>query len=305
MIIVTGSSGFVGSNLRSYLEKKSEKILGVSRTPSEYEVDYKKINTTLLNTTNSFVHLAGKAHDLKKTSDEAEYFKVNTELSKKLFNQFLESTCEVFIYMSSVKAAADSVKEILTEQKIPNPMTSYGKSKLAAENYILSKKISNDKRVYILRPCMIHGPGNKGNLNLLYKLVQTGIPYPLGIYKNKRSFLSIENLCFVIRELILKRPESGIFNVADDTPISTNNLIKIIAKTMGKKSKIWCVPKIIVNVFAKIGSIFKLPFNKDNLQKLTENYIVSNSKIKETLNVEFPVSTISGFTNTIKSFEDI
>ena len=302
MIIVTGSSGFVGSNLRSYLEKKGGETLGVSRTPSEYEVDYKKINTALINTANSFVHLAGKAHDLKNTSQEAEYFEVNTELSKKLFDQFLESNCKVFIYMSSVKAVADSVKGILTEQKVPNPITSYGKSKLAAENYILSKKISNDKRVYILRPCMIHGPGNKGNLNLLYKLVQMGIPYPLGKFKNKRSFLSVENLCFVIQELLLKRPESGIFNIADDTPISTNKLIEIIASCIDKKSKIWSIPIVIVSFFGKIGTLCKLPFTENTLQKLTENYIVSNSKIKEVLCIELPVSTIKGFINTIKSF---
>jgi nucleoside-diphosphate-sugar epimerase len=304
MIILTGSSGFVGSNLRSYLERKGEEILGVSRSPSEYEVDYKKINIALLNTTNSFVHLAGKAHDLKKTSEEAAYFEVNTELTKRLFDQFLESTCEVFIYMSSVKAAADTVKGILTEHKVPNPITAYGKSKLAAENYISSKKLPKDKRVYILRPCMIHGPGNKGNLNLLYQLVKKGIPYPLGAFENKRSFLSIENLCFVIQELLLKRPESGIFNMADDIPISTNKLIEIIASAIDKKSKIWCIPIVIVSFFGKIGTLCKLPFTEDTLQKLTENYIVSNSKIKEVLRIELPISTITGLINTIKSFNN-
>ena len=304
MIILTGSSGFVGSNLRSYLERRGEQILGVSRTPSEYEVDYKVINSTLLNTSHSLVHLAGKAHDLKKTSEESVYFEVNTELTKRLFDQFLDSKCEVFIYMSSVKAAADSVKGILTEKNVPNPFTAYGKSKLAAENYISSKKLPKNKRVYILRPCMIHGPGNKGNLNLLFKLVKKGIPYPLGAFENKRSFLSIENLCFVIQELLLKRPQSGVFNIADDTPISTNKLVEIIASSIDKKSRIWSIPIVIVSFFGKIGTLCKLPFTENTLQKLTENYIVSNSKIKKVLRIELPISTIRGFLNTFKSFNN-
>ena len=84
-----------------------------------------------------------------------------------MFDQFLKSDCETFIYMSSVKAVVDQADGILTENVKPNPITVYGKSKLAAEEYILSRKNLKNKRVYILRPCMIHGPNNKGNLNLL------------------------------------------------------------------------------------------------------------------------------------------
>ncbi|MDP4679990.1 MAG: nucleoside-diphosphate-sugar epimerase, partial [Cyclobacteriaceae bacterium] len=99
------------------------------------------------------------------------------------------------------------------------------------EEYIQSQPLPQGKSYYILRPCMIHGPGNKGNLNLLYKLISNGIPYPLAAFENKRSFLSVENLCFVIREL-LERDDipSGIYNVSDDEVLSSNTLIKLIAK---------------------------------------------------------------------------
>ena len=102
--------------------------------------------------------------------------------------------------LSSVKAAADEINGELTEEIIPKPSTHYGKSKLLAEEYILSKVLPPGKRVYIIRPCMIHGPGNKGNLNLLYQLVRKNVPWPLASFDNKRSFCSIENLCFVIKE---------------------------------------------------------------------------------------------------------
>ena len=303
MEIITGSSGFVGSNLSPYLEKKHKKVLGVSRSPSDGEVDYKKINITLLNNSNSFVHLAGKAHDLKKTSEDKDYYEVNTELTKRLFDQFLKSDCETFIYMSSVKAVADQADGVLTENVKPNPITVYGKSKLAAEEYILSRKNLKNKRVYILRPCMIHGPNNKGNLNLLYSFVSKGIPYPFGKYLNRRSFVSIENLCFIIKELIdNSKIESGIYNIADDTSLSTIDLVKVISEVLCKPTRILKLPKLFVRFIAKVGDLFPIPINSERLLKLTENYEVSNLKIKNAIQKKLPLSSIEGIKKTIASF---
>lgn len=301
-ILITGITGFVGVNLKKYLEHKFS-ILGISRIKDNQTISYQDLDIKQLNDTKAFIHLAGKAHDLKKTSKDNEYFEVNTELTKKLFNQFLENKCEVFIYMSSVKAVADEVLTILEEDVVPNPVTVYGKSKLAAEEYILSQKLPNNKRVYILRPCMIHGPNNKGNLNLLYSFVSKGIPYPFGKYENKRSFLSVENLCFVIKELIENPIKSGIYNVADDDALSTKELVKTIGQATNKKVNIWNLPKSIINLIAKVGDILPLPINTERVQKLTENYVVSNNKIKKQLNKEFPLNVKQGITITIKSFK--
>lgn len=301
--IITGNKGFVGSNLTLFLNKKAKYCKGVSRNPINDEISYDALNAALLNQSKSFIHLAGKAHDLKKTSQDQEYFKVNTELTKRLFDQFLESDCEVFIYMSSVKAAADEVFGILTEEVIPNPLTSYGKSKLASEVYILSKKIPKDKRVYILRPCMIHGPNNKGNLNLLYSFISKGIPYPFGKYENKRSFVSLKNLCFIINELLEnKNIASGIYNIADDNPLSTNELVNIIGLVRNKRSKILNIPKSSIYLLAKIGDILPLPINSERLQKLTENYVVSNAKIIKAIGKSLPLSAVEGIEKTVISF---
>jgi nucleoside-diphosphate-sugar epimerase len=303
MIIITGITGFVGSNLRSYLYKKKKKILGASRNTSLGEVHYSQINKTLLNNTNYFIHLAGKAHDLKKTSEDLIYYKVNTELTKKLFDEFIESTCKVFIYMSSVKAAADSFEGVLTEDFTPKPITAYGKSKFAAEEYILSKKNLKDKRVYILRPCMIHGPNNKGNLNLLYSFVSKGIPYPFGKYINSRSFVSVENLCFIINELMDNdKIASGIYNIADDDSISTIDLVKLMSEVLGTPNRILKLPKLFISFLAKIGDFLPIPINSERLLKLTENYVVSNLKIKNAINKKLPLSSIEGIKKTITSF---
>lgn len=294
-IIITGSTGFVGQNLSKYLSEHSFFIQAISLRNFNWEMNFKA---------DTIIHLAGKAHDTKNISDASEYFKINTDLTEKLFDLFLKSEIQDFIYFSSVKAIADEVVEVLYENNHANPKTAYGLSKLKAEEYILSKEIPSGKRVFIIRPCMIHGPGNKGNLNLLYQLVAKGFPWPLGAFDNKRSFLSIENLCFIIKEILEnKNIPSGIYHVADDESLSTNELIKLIGISLDKKTRIWNIPSILIITIAKLGNYLRLPLNTERLQKLTENYIVSNAKLKKELKKELPVSAKEGLIKTINSFK--
>jgi nucleoside-diphosphate-sugar epimerase len=287
---ITGSSGFVGTSVLKAFGK--EKFYLWQRN-----VQIK------LNGKYVLIHLAGKAHDLNNISNPHEYYQVNTELTKNLFNAFLASESKVFIILSSVKAAADEVESELTELHQPNPITHYGKSKLLAEQYIFSKEIPNDKRVYVLRPCMIHGPENKGNLNLLYKIVSKNIPWPLGAFQNKRSFCSIDNLMFIFKELIEREDiPSGIYNVADDEPLSTNELIGLISKSQNRTPKVWNFSKMFIEGVASIGDKLHLPLNTERLQKLTSSFVVSNAKIKAAIGKPLPVSSREGLLKTFKSF---
>ena len=294
-IIITGATGFVGKNLSKFLKEKGHHISPLSLRKA-WELDQNA---------EAIIHLAGKAHDTKNTSAEKEYFEINTELTKKLFEEFLNTSAQDFIYFSSVKATADTVEGFLDENHKSNPQTPYGKSKLYAEEYLLSQKLPENKRLFIIRPCMIHGPGNKGNLNLLYKFVQKGIPYPLAAFENKRSFLSIDNLNFLILEMLSnKNVGSGIYNFADDEVLSTNELVKLIANTSGKKEKLWKISSKLISATAKMGDVMKLPLNSERLKKLTENYWVSNQKIKNALGIDqLPVSASEGLEKTIKSFK--
>ena len=182
-IIITGSSGFVGTNLIRYL---------YSRGLNDLEtINLRNSNWTskMDKQINAIIHLAGKAHDTKNSSNSDQYFDINTKLTQELFDVFLKNSYRDFIYFRSVKAVTDQAENVVTEETVTNPQTAYGQSKLLAEQYILSKLLPKGKRVFILRPAMIHGSGNKGNLNLLYQLVSKGIPLPLGAFENKRSFL--------------------------------------------------------------------------------------------------------------------
>jgi nucleoside-diphosphate-sugar epimerase len=150
---------------------------------------------------------------------------------------------------------------------------------------------------------MIHGPGNKGNLNLLYNIVKKGIPWPLGSYENRRSMLSIDNLAFIIQQLIDRDIPSGTYNLADDDTVSTNDIIRLMAQSMQKKAVIINTPKAIINLVAQTGDLLHLPLNTERLKKLTESYVVSNAKIKNTLGItELPTNAHQGLLKTFQSF---
>lgn len=294
--VISGSTGFVGQNLIKYIQENG---MG-NPIPLSLREDFPEE----LESADAIIHLAGKAHDLKNASNLQEYFEVNYGKTKDLFDLFLQSDIKDFIYFSSVKAVADTVEGILTEDVSANPKTPYGKSKLQADEYLLSKVLPEGKRLIILRPCMIHGPGNKGNLNLLYQVVKKGIPYPLGAFENKRSFLSIDNLNFIIHQILINTDfPSGVYNVADDISLSTNELIKIIAEASEVRGRIWKLPTGLITGLAKVGDILHLPLNSERLKKLTESYVVSNEKVKNALSIqELPVSSIEGLMKTIRNF---
>lgn len=306
-ILITGIHGFVGSNIVKAMGRNHE-IYGLDIVAPEKEgvvktFSWKDLDENKIPQIDAVIHLAGKAHDLKKTSGPEIYFKINTGLTQKIYDWFLQSSAGKFIFFSSVKAAADFVPgDILTEDIVPNPVGPYGESKIKAEEYILSHPATG-KQVYILRPCMIHGPGNKGNLNLLYGVVKKGIPWPLGAFENRRCFTSIGNLCFAIEGLLTKDVASGIYNMGDDESLSTNELIAVICSALGKRAHIWHLPKGLMNGMAKVGDILHLPLNSERLTKLTENYVVSNAKIKRALGVDkMPIRAEEGLTQTVKSF---
>jgi nucleoside-diphosphate-sugar epimerase len=313
-ILITGVHGFVGSNLVSYLAKENEiygldiiapEKHGVAKTYSWDDLDEGKIPEV-----DAIIHLAGKAHDTKNQTVADVYFKVNRDLTIKIFDYFCtHDSIKKFVFFSTAKAAADKVDGILTEDVVPSPVGPYGESKIAAEEYILSriKELENTtKQVYIFRPCMIHGPGNKGNLNLLYNVVRKGIPWPLGAFENRRTFTSIENICFAVNGVLTKDVPSGIYNMGDDEALSTNELIEEICKSLGKKAHIWKLPKGLMNGVAKVGGWLHLPLDPERLRKLTENYVSSNDKIKKALGVEkMPVDAREGLKVTLASFREV
>ena len=313
-VLLTGIRGFVGTNLTEYFKIKSNfEIIGASRKLEFIEFMKERVSDIASYdeifegkfSMNSYVHLAGKVIDVRQKGSEKEYHQVNFEQTKKLFDRFIEDNeAEKFIFLSTIHVLTEKPEVILDENYVPEPFTAYGRSKFDAENYIVNN-CPPHKKYYILRPSMIHGPGNKGNLNLLFKLVKNGIPYPVGHINNKRSFVSIENLCFIINEIISEDIESGLYHIADDEPTFSHDLIHLIAERLGKPARIVRINIKLLNTLAKIGNLLPFfPLNEHRLTKLTNDFIVSNKKIKTAIGKSLPVKSIDGIKKTIDSFPD-
>lgn len=252
------------------------------------------------------IHLAEKVHDTKNQAEAQECFDINTGLTQKVYDYFLASEASKFIFLSSVKAAADRIfGGSLNEMVVPEPKGPYGESKLLAEQYLHKHWPDKEagKTVYIVRPCMLHGPGYIDNLNFLYRLVRKGIPWPLGIYENQQSFTSIDNLCFIVNGLIRQPVASGIYHISDDESLSTSSLIQLMGQLTGKKTRLWHLPVWFVKLVVMVGIFLYLPFDPERLAKLTDNYLVDNTKIKQALGTDrLPVSVREGLVRTLKSF---
>ena len=312
-LLITGIRGFVGTNLKNYLiENGKFKITGSSRKKSSLKYIKSEISQIASHkeiideekSFHSYIHLSGKVYDIKDKSNRGDYFKVNYGLTKQLFDQFInDEKAEKFIFVSTIHVLTENPKCVLDESYNPKPFTPYGKSKFKAEQYI-AENCPPHKKYYILRPTMIHGPGNQGNLNMLYSLVKKGIPYPIGVVNNKRSFVSVDNLSFIIKEILNSKDiESGLYHIADDDPTYTHDLIRMIADFTGRKARIWKIPLPILKIIAKVGNVLPIPLNDHRLNKLTGDFLVSNKKIKEAIGKPLPVQAKSGLEKTLSSFE--
>ncbi|HQQ96806.1 MAG TPA: NAD-dependent epimerase/dehydratase family protein [Cyclobacteriaceae bacterium] len=313
-ILITGASGFVGRGLLEYLSDKSDTTLFVHSRSREWIskltfagriIPLDVCTTEILNVNNidCVIHLAGIAHDLDGKYTPADYEKVNTQGTIQMFDAFNKSTARVFVFMSSIKAAVDTAETPVDEDVVPAPTTPYGKSKQNAEAGLLAYSMPPGKFLYILRPVMIHGKGNKGNLNLLYRYVQYGLPYVFGAYDNQRSFLTADNLNFIIHRIMQGSYPSGVYHVCDDAPFSTTELISIIAHNMDRSPRIWSLPKRIIEPLFSLSSALGIPASRYKT-KLTESLVASNARIKKVLGVDLPVSAHEGLSRTLKSFRE-
>lgn len=299
-IAIFGSSGFIGKNLVESLQQNDDvQEISLRNHAWKNDIDAK---------TEVFINLVGKAHDHKGTATEKDYYFANVELAQQLFEIFKKSEAKLFIHISSLAALEEfeSTKP-LEETAECNPISLYGKSKREAEKWLLKEELPEDKKLIIIRPPMVHGPGDKGNLGLLYKIISKKIPYPLASFNNERSFISIDNFNFYIKKIIEKNEnlENGIYHISDNETVATNEIIEVIKKVENIKISNLSIPKSMIKGLARIGDFVPIPLNSKKLKKLTNNLLVSNQKIKTALEIEkLPLTATEGLEKTIKSFKN-
>ncbi|MHC5353688.1 NAD-dependent epimerase/dehydratase family protein [Myroides sp. LJL115] len=297
-ILIYGNTGFIGSNLKNHLDENFT-VQGSSLRSLD--------NLSYIHENDIIINLVGKAHDHGGVASESEFNFVNLEIVQLIYKDFIESNAKVLIHISSIAAVEENNSiEVLTEESLCRPESLYGSSKRAAEEFLLSQDLPKDKKVIILRPTMVHGQGDKGNLTLLYKIISKGVPYPLAAFDNKRSFLSIDNFSFFIEEIIknIDIIDSGIYHICDDEPVSTSEIVSIISKVSGRKVRSLPLPKSLIIFFAKIGDYLPIPLNSKRLGKMTNDLLVSNCKIKKVLDIrKLPIDAVGGLESTIRSFK--
>lgn len=271
-ILVTGLNGFVGLPLSWHLIIAGYQVVGGVRSPDSLgavnpHIQLKAIGDIdeitdwqdCLSGVECVVHLANRAHVMNEQSSNplALYRKVNTEGTLNLARQAAAAGVKRFIFISSVKVNGESTLpgKPFRADDVSIPLDHYGLSKYEAELGL--KKISQETglEVVIIRPPLIYGPGVKANFLKMMRWVERGIPLPLGSIQNQRSLLGIDNLIDFI-EVCLTHPRAAgkTFLVSDDHDLSTTELLKGIARSMGQSSKLVAIPqRILEGVLGILG----------------------------------------------------
>ena len=284
-VVVTGASGFIGSNLIKRLLEKKYDVLSISR--KNINGDFLSLNTKDIYTShglnviqrfapNHFIHTAAIAHDniLKKKYKPSEIFKINELMPLKLFRLCQDLNVKKFIFLSTVGVHGTSTKEseTINENSVFNYQNIYAKSKFFAEFRLLSAFKNDSTKLIILRPALVYGQNAPGNLRKLLTLIDKQILLPFKGTNNKRSFLYVDNLISaILHSLNHSNIERQPYLIADNELISTPKLIKLIADARNKKANLIKVPNHLLR------KACALPFVGSKMQQLTNNFIIDSS----------------------------
>lgn len=293
-VLISGYTGFLGKHITAQLAADHE-LFGLGRKsvpmPGIQQVyTWDKLNE--LPEVDWCIHLTGLAHDISDAFSDHMYLDVNFDLTRDL-SQALRGKCRHFMFMSSIKALCESDGVHLNEIRDPVPISPYGVSKQLAEDYLAANEPDLGMNIYVLRPVMIYGPGCKGNILSLVRIVKRGIPYPFRDVKNEKSVLYVKNLTYVVQHFVEHGAERGIYHVADPGTLSTFELMKLIAAVLHKPLRSWQIPAFLYARFLKHkeeGSSLRRM-----IYKLLGNLSVDTGKLDELLGDEkLPFTTTEG-----------
>ena len=275
-ILLTGGTGFVGQAILSALIKNQNNVVAVGRKspPHEFEKDIGHLLSWIridevngetewkqaLKDAVTVVHCAARTHVMHANAIDSldAYRRVNVAATLQLARQAADAGVRRFVFLSSIKVNGETTMlgHPFTEDTRVAPQDAYGQSKAEAEEglFIISRETSME--VVIIRPPLVVGRGAKGNLAGIFKLVQLGIPLPLGAVDNLRSFISLENLVSLVLlcadSRLSPRAANQVFVVSDGEDISTTMLLRKVALAAGRPSRLLPVPSSLLSVGARL-----------------------------------------------------
>lgn len=243
---ITGANGFVGGRLVASLKTRGENVGQLSRRVGGGGVPEWRIDGPL----DVIIHAAARVHVMKETSMDAlaEFRRANVEGTLNLARQAVRAGVGRFVYVSSVKVNGEiTTGQPFTAFDTPAPSDPYGISKLEAEQGLRALSVETGLEVVVVRPPLVYGAGVGANFQRLIRLVQLNIPLPLGTIENHRSMVALENL---VDLLIVCGTHSnapgGTFMVSDEHDVSTSELLRMVAKAMGKRARLLPVPTTVL-----------------------------------------------------------
>jgi nucleoside-diphosphate-sugar epimerase len=318
-ILITGATGFVGSRLAGFLSSQFPEMelrLAVRRRPEELKVPsvlssgsievVGDINpytnwSNALTGVDVVIHLAARVHVMKDVALDPleEYRNANTLATIHLAGEAAKAGVKRFIYLSSIKVNGEETVpgQSYTEDSTPAPIDPYGVSKWEAELGLEKICAQTGMEFVIIRPPLVYGPGVKANFQKLMGLVAKGMPLPLGAVDNQRSMLALDNLVSFISEAISHPLAANQrFLLSDGEDVSTTQLLKLLAKGMGKSAWLIPIPAFILRAIAQVLGA------SSAADRLLGSLQIDSSKARELLHWQPPLSVEEGIALTAKSY---
>ena len=264
-ILVTGANGFIGTQLSETLANSGHQVRNTARSIAPNSLITSEMITCDLESADNLdhlttgcdaiVHLAGRAHVMSDdpATSESLYISANVDVTRRLAQSAARTGVKRMILMSSVKVNGESttIDSPFTSQDTPNPQDPYGRSKTEAEQTLWDVASTSGLEGVVIRPPLVYGPGVRANFASLIGIVDRGIPLPLGSIRNKRSFVSVDNLIDCIATA-LQSPNAGgqTFLVSDGQDLSTPELIRAIASSLHKSPMLIPIPTALLKLAA-------------------------------------------------------
>ena len=275
-ILLTGSSGFLGSYILDFLKNKNYEVIKVGRSvKSDINIDL-SLNKLSKIDVDYVIHVAGKAHVIPKTKEENnKFFKVNYIGTNNLLYGLDTTKLQSIIFISTVAVYGKEVGELIDEKSPLLGNTPYALSKIQAEQSIIDFGITNNIKTVVLRLPLVSGKNPLGNLSAIIEAIDKSYYFRIGKGEAKKSIIAASDVANLIPELFNL---NGVYNLTDIKHPMISEIDSIIARKFNKRIK--RIPKGLIRIIAKIGDIFSFfPFNSSRFDKLTKNLTFSNKKL--------------------------
>lgn len=311
-ILITGASGYVGRSVFNAIKKDSSKIvipvyrsknsLSEVRKPELIDdvvtiTDLTHVEdwTEALEGVDTVIHAAAVVHQ-KDEIDGKYIFDSNALATQRLATDAEKCGVKQFIFFSTVAVYANNENKILSEDDVLLPETIYGKSKLAAEEYLNDLRSTSTMKILTLRPPMIYGPSCPGNFATLVGLIKKSIPLPLGSIDSNRSLLFIDNLIDLMQLVLSGEALSGTFNVSDNENVTFITMLELVKSGLGVNTVIFKFPLIILkNLTIFIGK-------SAAIDKISESITLDTTAIRSELGWRAPIKSNQGIIKSAESF---